>query len=66
MYVDYRQLNKVTVKDRYPMPHIDDLFDHHQGAAVFPKIDLSFGYHQLRIGEADIPKTTFRTRYGHY
>ncbi|KAH0757160.1 hypothetical protein KY290_020653 [Solanum tuberosum] len=64
--IDYRQLNKVTVKNRYPMPRIDDLFDQLQGAAVFSKIDLRFGYHQLRIRAADIPKTAFRTRYGHY
>ncbi|KAH0669070.1 hypothetical protein KY289_023563 [Solanum tuberosum] len=64
--IDYRQLNKVTVKNRYPMPRIDDLFDQLQGAAVFSKIDLRFGYHQLRIRAANIPKTAFRTRYGHY
>ncbi|KAL4030664.1 hypothetical protein IC575_008914 [Cucumis melo] len=64
--IDYRELNKVTVKNRYPLPRIDDLFDQLQGATVFSKIDLRSGYHQLRIRDNDIPKTTFRSRYGHY
>ena len=64
--IDYRQLNKVTVKNRYPWPRIDDLFDQMKGARVFSKIDLKSGYHQLRIQEADIHRTAFRTRYGHY
>ncbi|KAH9297900.1 hypothetical protein KI387_029582, partial [Taxus chinensis] len=64
--VDFRQLNKVTIKNRYPLPRIDDLFDQMQGARVFSKIDLKSGYHQLRISDADIHKTAFRTRYGHY
>ncbi|KAL0554256.1 hypothetical protein IC582_008173 [Cucumis melo] len=64
--IDYRELNKVTVKNRYPLPRIDDLFDQLQGAIVFSKIDLRSGYHQLRIKDEDVPKTAFRSRYGHY
>ncbi|KAA0032467.1 pol protein [Cucumis melo var. makuwa] len=64
--IDYMELNKVTVKNRYPLPRIDDLFDQLQGATVFSKIDLRSGYHQLRINDGDVPKTTFRSRYGHY
>ncbi|KAA0067836.1 hypothetical protein IC582_019322 [Cucumis melo] len=64
--IDYRELNKVTVKNRYPLPRIDDLFDQLKGATVFSKIDLRSGYHQLRIKDGDVLKTTFRSRYGHY
>ncbi|GKE48959.1 putative reverse transcriptase domain-containing protein [Tanacetum coccineum] len=66
MCIDYRELNKLTVKNRYPLPRIDDLFDHLQGLSVYSKIDLRLGYHHLRVREEDIPKTAFRTRYGHY
>ena len=64
--IDYRQLNKVTIKNRYPLPRIDDLFDQLRGARVYSKIDLHTGYHQLRVREVDILKTTFRTRYGNF
>ena len=64
--IEYRQLNKVTIKNRYPLPRIDDLFDQLRGARVYYKIDLRTGYHQLRVKEADIPKTEFRTWYGHF
>nr|GFB38447.1 putative reverse transcriptase domain-containing protein [Tanacetum cinerariifolium] len=66
MCIDYRELNKLTVKNRYPLPIIDDLFDQLQGSSVYSKINLRSGYHQLRIREEDILKTAFRTRYGHY
>ena len=64
--IDYRQLNKMTIKNRYLLPHIDDLFDQLRGATVFSKIDLQFGYHQVRIKDEYILKTAFRTWYGHY
>jgi len=64
--IDYRQLNKVTVKNKYMLPRIDDLFDQLKRARVFSKINLRSGYYQLRIKELDVPKTAFRTRYGHY
>ena len=63
--IDYRQLNKVTVKNKYPFPRIDDLFDQMRGAKVFSKIDLMSGYHQVRIKDENIHKISFRTRYGH-
>ena len=66
MCIDCWQLNKVMVKNCYPMPHIDDLFDQLQSAAVYSKIDLRSGGHQLRIRALGISKTAFRTRYGHY
>nr|GEZ06774.1 putative reverse transcriptase domain-containing protein [Tanacetum cinerariifolium] len=66
MCIDYRELNKLTVKNRYPLPRINDLFDQLQGSNVYSKIDLRSGYHQLRVREEDIPKIAFRTRYGHY
>ncbi|GJT30862.1 putative reverse transcriptase domain-containing protein [Tanacetum coccineum] len=66
MCMDYRELNKLTIKNRYPLPRIDDLFDQLQGLSVYSKIDLRLGYHQLRVRDEDIPKTAFRTRYGHY
>ena len=64
--IDYRELNKVTIRNQYPLPWIDDLFYKLQGAGVFLKIDLRSGYHQLKIRSKDVPKTAFKTRYGHY
>ncbi|GJT56799.1 putative reverse transcriptase domain-containing protein [Tanacetum coccineum] len=66
MCIDYRELNKLTVKNRYPLLRIEDLFDQLQGSSVYSKIDLRSGYHQLRVREGDISKMAFRTRYGHY
>ncbi|KAG8478298.1 hypothetical protein CXB51_028106 [Gossypium anomalum] len=64
--IDYPQLNKRTIKKKYPLPQIDDLFDQLKGVAWFSKIELRSSYYQLRVKEVDVPKTTFRTRYGHY
>ncbi|GKF96417.1 hypothetical protein Tco_0289152, partial [Tanacetum coccineum] len=66
MCIDYQELNKLTVKNRYPLPRIDDLFNQLQGLSVYSKIDLRSGYHQLRVMDEDIPKTAFRKQYGHY
>ena len=66
LWVDYRKLNRVTVKNKYPLPRIEDLFDQLNGACYFSKIDLRSGYHQLRVRDSDIPKTAFRTRYGNF
>ncbi|WRX20594.1 Reverse transcriptase [Theobroma cacao] len=66
LWIDYRQLNRVTMKNKYPLPRIDDLFDQLRGVVVLSKIDLRFGYYQLKIKEQYVPKTAFRTRYGHY
>ncbi|GJU53223.1 putative reverse transcriptase domain-containing protein [Tanacetum coccineum] len=66
MCIDYRELNKLTIKNRYPLPRIDDLFEQLQGARYFSKIDLRSGYHQLRVHDDDISKTVFKTRYGHF
>ena len=64
--IDYQQLNRATIKIRYPLPRIDDLFDQLRGARVYSKLDFCIGYHQLRVREANIPKTAFRKRYGHF
>ena len=66
MCIDYRQINMVTVKKKYPLSGIEDLFDQLKGASVFSKVDLRSGYYQLRVKEVDVPKTAFRIRYGHY
>ncbi|XP_071906161.1 uncharacterized protein [Coffea arabica] len=64
--IDYRGLNAVTIKNKYPLPHIDELFDQLQGAVVFSKLDLRQGYYQLRVKKEDVPKMAFNTRYGHF
>ena len=66
MCIDYRQLNKMTIKNRYPLPRIDDMFNQVGAAKIFLKIGLRSGYHQIQIQDKDIPKTTFHTRCGHY
>ena len=66
MCIDYWKINKVIVKNRYPLPRIEDLFDQLKGVGVFSKIDLRLGYYQLRVKDVDVPKTAFGTRYGHY
>ena len=64
--VDYKQLNKMMIKNKYPLPRIDDLMDQLHGASVFSKIDLQSGYHQILVKADDMQKTAFRSRYGHY
>ena len=66
MCIDYKQLNKVTMKNKYPLPQIEDLFDQLKGASYFSKVDLCSGYHQHRVRDEDIPKAGFSKRYGHY
>ena len=66
MCIDYRQLNRVTIHNQYPLLRIDELFDQLQGSRVYSKIELRSRYHQLRVQESYVPKTAFRTRYGHY
>ena len=66
MCIDYRELNKVIVKNKYPLPRIDDLFDQLKGASYFSNIDQHSGYHHVGVKDQDVPKTAFRTRYGHY
>nr|CAN60513.1 hypothetical protein VITISV_033478 [Vitis vinifera] len=64
--IDYRELNKMTMKNKYPLPRIDDLFDQLQGVCVFSKIDIRSSYHKLKVRSEDVPKTAFQTRYVHY
>ncbi|GJR36571.1 hypothetical protein Tco_1212255 [Tanacetum coccineum] len=66
MYIDYRELNKLTIKNHYPLPRIDELLDQLQGSSVYSKINLRSSYHQLKVRDDNISKTAFRTRYGHY
>ena len=64
--IEYRQLIKMKIKNKYPLPRINDLFDQVGGARILSKLDLRSGYHQLKVKDEDVPKTAFRTRYGHY
>ena len=66
MCIDYRQINNVTVKNKYSLPRIEDLFYQFKGAGVFSKVDLQSGYYQLRVKDEDVPKIAFRSQYGHY
>ena len=66
MCIDYRELNAVTMKNKYPLPRIDDIFDQLGESIAFSKLDLRSGYHQVKVKDSDVPKTAFRTRYGHY
>ncbi|KAA3487488.1 RNA-directed DNA polymerase-like protein [Gossypium australe] len=66
LFIDYRQLNRVTIKNKYPLPRIDNFFDQFKRDTMFSKIDLRSGYYQFQVKEPDVPKIAFRTRYGHY
>ncbi|KAL4303331.1 hypothetical protein GQ457_10G013350 [Hibiscus cannabinus] len=66
LFIDYHQLNRVTIKNKYPLPRTEDLFDQLKDASIFLKIDLRSGYYQMRVKDVDVPKTAFRNRYGHF